>query len=261
MMSHTEDWIQGPVLSCYGVRVGFRTNHPGALAAIDSISIPGARACDPGESGLAYSLKSDEAAHVHAAYIGSRRLIQASNLDCVIDFVRSHVRHVIAENSSERLFVHAGVVGWRGSAILLPGRSRAGKSLLVRELIRAGATYFSDEFAVLDANGFVYSFAHPISVRTPNGKIEWLPSQRRPEQAAEPLPVGLVLFTKYMAGAVFRPERLTDGQAVLELLQHFVAVRKNPRAALRIARSVIAGTQAFSSPRGEAHCVAKALLV
>src|SRR5277367_3536052 len=42
--------------------------------------------------------------------------------------------------------VHAGAVLWRGRALLLPGGTHAGKSSLVTELLRRGATYYSDEY-------------------------------------------------------------------------------------------------------------------
>jgi len=61
------------------------------------------------------------------------------------------------------------VVAWRGRAILLPGRSYVGKSTLVMELVRAGAVYYSDEYAVLDARGRVHPFAQPVALREPDG--------------------------------------------------------------------------------------------
>src|ERR671929_229610 len=60
---------------------------------------------------------------------------------------------------------HAGVVGWQGRAILIPGRSFSGKSTLVAALVRAGATYYSDEFAVLDERGRVHPFPKKLSMR------------------------------------------------------------------------------------------------
>ena len=53
---------------------------------------------------------------------------------------------------------HAGVVGWRGRAIVIPGRSHAGKSTLVAELVRRGAVYYCDEFAVLHETGRVHPY-------------------------------------------------------------------------------------------------------
>ena len=38
--------------------------------------------------------------------------------------------------------LHAGAVVWNQRALLLPGATHAGKSSLVAELLRRGATYF-----------------------------------------------------------------------------------------------------------------------
>ena len=44
--------------------------------------------------------------------------------------------------------VHAGAVLWYGRALLFPGTTHAGKSSLVAELLRKGAVYLSDEYAL-----------------------------------------------------------------------------------------------------------------
>ena len=63
----------------------------------------------------------------------------------------------------------AGVVGWENRAIVMPGASFAGKTTLVRAWLEAGATYYSDEFAVLDRAGRV----HPVCASAGDpGRIE-----------------------------------------------------------------------------------------
>jgi serine kinase of HPr protein (carbohydrate metabolism regulator) len=73
--------------------------------------------------------------------------------------VLTHVEFDIAVRARSALFVHAGVVAWRGRAVLIPGASNAGKSTLVAELVRRGATYYSDEYAAIDAAGRVHPYA------------------------------------------------------------------------------------------------------
>ena len=46
----------------------------------------------------------------------------------------------VAEHAPDHLFVHAGVVGWNGRAIVMPGASFAGKTTLVQAWLEAGAT-------------------------------------------------------------------------------------------------------------------------
>ena len=86
-------------------------------------------------------------------YSDSRRVARSLNLQQVMQGLESDLQITVALQAKNRLFVHAGVVGWRNRAILIPGRSFSGKSTLVEALVRAGASYYSDEFAVLDAKG------------------------------------------------------------------------------------------------------------
>ena len=51
------------------------------------------------------------------------------------------------------------------AAIVMPGASFAGKTTMVRAWLEAGATYYSDEFAVLDRTGRVHPFARPLAIR------------------------------------------------------------------------------------------------
>ena len=71
----------------------------------------------------------------------------------------SLVRILVAEWTRSLVFIHAGAVGWRGKAIVFPGNSFFGKTTLVAELVRRGAAYLSDEYAILDENGVVHPFA------------------------------------------------------------------------------------------------------
>src|SRR5262249_3170175 len=76
-------------------------------------------------------------------------LARARSIEPVVDSLRREIDETIALFSRHGLFVHAGVVAWRGRAIMAPGRSMSGKSHLVAALVGCGATYYSDEFAVL----------------------------------------------------------------------------------------------------------------
>ena len=46
---------------------------------------------------------------------------------------------VLAEHAVDRIFLHCGVIAIDGRALLLPGRSFAGKTTLTAALVRAGA--------------------------------------------------------------------------------------------------------------------------
>jgi len=83
----------------------------------------------------------------------------------VFEAFETDLQLYVAEMAPRRLFVHAGVVGWRGQAIIIPGRTFTGKTTLVAALVKAGATYYSDEYAVLDVRGRVHPYARPLGIR------------------------------------------------------------------------------------------------
>jgi hypothetical protein len=96
-----------------------------------------------------------------------------------------------------RVFVHAGVVGWKGKAIVIPGRSHSGQSTMVAELVRAGASYYSDEYAVFDYRGRVHPFPKDLELRDCGAfrqtrfGVETFGGQT----ARKPIPVGLMMET------------------------------------------------------------------
>src|SRR6185503_15266327 len=96
------------------------------------------------------------------------RVARSRSFEDVLNALESHVQLTVAEFAPRRIFVHAGVVGWKDRAILIPGVSHSGKTTLVDLLIRAGATYYSDEYAVLDARGRVHPFPRALGIRFPN---------------------------------------------------------------------------------------------
>ena len=138
----------------------------------------------------------------------------------------------------------------------------SGKTTLVKALVEAGATYYSDEYAVLDERGRVHPYLKPMSVRE-NGHErpkEILPEALGGTSGVRPLPVGSVVATSYREGARWRPRRLLPGRAVMALLAHTVSARTKPERALTTLRQVVADSLVLRGVRGEATEVAEALL-
>ena len=160
------------------------------------------------------------------------------------------------------MFVHAGAVSWRDLGIIIPGRSRSGKSTLVRALVGAGAIYYSDEFAVLDAEGRMHPHALPLSIRA----SETQRAVKTPIEAVggragtRPVDVGLIAVTRYERSARWRPRRLSAGRAFLALMANTVAARRTPQTAMAVLRATVLGGKAIQTLRGEARRVAAALL-
>ncbi len=174
------------------------------------------------------------------------------------------VRVTVAESAPDRVFVHAGVVGWHGKAILMPADSFQGKSTLVAELVRLGAEYYSDDFAVLDPKGRVHPFARPVSMRTDDGRYQAFElglSDLGGRAGRSPIQVGLVLFTSYDPDQKsWRPRRVSKGRALIDLLQFSLPLRRRPEMSLRVLGEVVKSSVVVSGTRGDAGEFARRLL-
>ncbi len=261
-------WADGTCFVAYGLRVGVRVNAPGAMDRLPALLPPGWKPAGSPEVDRLYSLivggegSRPNVRHFNLLYANSARIARSMDLDPVFSNLESDLQLYIAERARRRLFVHAGVVGWHGRAIVIPGRSFSGKTTLVAALLRAGATYYSDEFAVFDGRGRVHPYPTPLSIR--EGKDAR--GKRCPPEAlgghpgVGPLPVGSVVVTKYRQGARWRPRQVTPGRAVLALLAHTVPVRRRPRAAITRLRKAVSDALVLKGVRGEAEEMAESLL-
>ena len=166
----------------------------------------------------------------------------------------------IALHAPNHVFVHAGVVGVEDRAIVLPGRSFAGKTTFVAALVKAGADW-SDEYAVLDADGLVHPYPKPLSVRI-NGTRETdeQPVESLGGRAGEPLPVAVIAFTSYRPGADWALSARTAGEGAVKLLEHSIAARSRPEQVLAAVRRAATDAMVFEGERGDAGPVASALL-
>jgi hypothetical protein len=173
----------------------------------------------------------------------------------------SLVRHHLAQQAPGHVFIHAGVVRLGGTTIVIPGSSHSGKTTLVAELVQAGATYYSDEYAPVDAAGLIHPYAKPLSVRAAgrNGMGDLVPVPVG-RTGKEPSRAGLIVLTSYEPGARWRPRSLTPGEGALGLLEHTLPARARPGEALDVVSRLAQDAQVVAGPRGEASDVAEALL-
>ena len=161
-----------------------------------------------------------------------------------------------------RTFVHAGAVGWRGHAIVLPGREGTGKTTLTAALVRAGATYLSDDFVPIDDRGHVHPFPRPLALkRRPQDPVEYLPVEALGGvQETRALPAGLVVLAPYRGLERWRPRPLPHGRAVLELLANCLSAQSRPRQALERLGGLVTAATVLKGGRGDADETAALIL-
>jgi hypothetical protein len=260
-------WAAGACIDAYGARIGIRVNQAALLKRLPSLLPPGWKPLAAPRVDELHSLVLGGATRTRAraynlVYWGIARRARTMDLEEALSVLEADLRLNVAAAATRRVFVHAGVVEHRGKAIVLPGRSGAGKTTLVAALVRAGATYYSDEFAVLDGRGRVYPFAKPLSLRDPaTGEARSVTAEELGAvSGTRPLRAGLVVLSSYRAGARWRPVRLTPGGALLGLVPHTVPVRRRPEASLRALTALVEGAPVLRSARGEAEALAPLLL-
>jgi serine kinase of HPr protein (carbohydrate metabolism regulator) len=254
-------WVEGLAFRSYGVRIGIRVNGMGLIPQLTSALPPGWK---PSKSPIVDRLYSIIAGGessqprirlLNLVYANATRIARVRDFEETVRALETDLQLHVAEMSPRRVFVHAGVVALGGKAIVIPGRSFSGKTTLVAELVKAGATYYSDEYAVLDESGRVHAYARPLSIRE-GGRLDG-PTRVEVEslggkRGAKPLDVGLVLITEYHQGARWRPRRLSPGEGVVALLANTVPARRRPAEALATFQKVVSAATVFKSARGDA---------
>jgi hypothetical protein len=262
------DWAEGLRLSSFGVSAGVRVNVLGVLPHILPLLPPGWKRSRRVVVERLYSLVVAQGCErpgmhpLHVLYRDSMRVARDAALDQVLAALETDLQRYIAEATSDKTFLHAGVVGWQGRAIVVPGRSLSGKTTLVREMLRLGATYYSDEFAVVDNSGLVHPFARPLGIREDHAyaQTKYTAERLGATSGVKPLPMGMAVICQYEAGARWQPTLVSQGQGVLELLANSVAVRSQPHQTLRRLQGLVTHAVFIKGTRGEAHEAAASIL-
>jgi hypothetical protein len=131
----------------------------------------------------------------------------------------------------------------------------------VAALLRRGATYFSDEYALIDADGQVYPYPRPVLLR--DGGTEQKPVRAEQLNATigrEPVPVGWVFVVRYVPGAVWKVEAMEQSQAVFTLLQNTPQILAEAPAMIGHFRTAVQHAKSYWGERGDADDAAVRIL-
>lgn len=170
-------------------------------------------------------------------------------------YFNSMLRLIVAENAKDRVFVHAGVVGWKGKAVVLPASSHRGKTTLVAELIQSGAEYYSDEYAILDYLGLVHPFPRDLTVRSPEAELyeaSVSPRSMGAKIGEVPISVGAVLLTEYREDSKWKPEIVKVGEGILQTIPHTIPIHADTKFSLQVLNIAFKRAIIAKSFRGDA---------
>ena len=144
------NWREKLGFVSYGVAVEIRVTEPAGLVPVKLRLPPGWRAAKASGSGLRYSLVvGNEVAppgldRLNLLFRGNSLISAAYKLESVLGALESDLDLQVAKLAApDRIFLHAGVVGWEGRAILVVGRPQSGTSTLVGGAVaRRGVVLF-----------------------------------------------------------------------------------------------------------------------
>ena len=180
----------------------------------------------------------------------------AASSDTLHDAVLAAVKaldDVVVHRMKSFRAVHAGAVLIGGTVLLFPGSTHAGKSSLVAELLRRGASHFSDEYALIDSQGRVHSYPRPLLLRN-GGPLQSLvlPEELNTSFAVEPARVGWIIALDYIPGAAWDVSEMSQGEAVMLLLRNTPHEMAESPAMVEFFLRVAGDASCFRGIRGDA---------
>jgi hypothetical protein len=262
------EWEASITFVSYGLHITICTNEPTILTRLANYLPPGwqpssSTTVDKSYSLVVVGISQDTASIDHHLLLDEQsELARSQELQEIFEILDLELRLWLGVSVPDRLFVHAGVVGWRNQAIIIPGRSFSGKTTLVAALVEAGASYYSDEYAVFDTDGLVHPYPRPLSIRQESGKRrKRCPVEELGGKAGtEAIPIGLIVNTQYRPEAQWSPSPISQGQAVLALLNHTLVARLRPDFALPILACAVPNALTLAGDRPQAQETAVAIL-
>jgi hypothetical protein len=238
-------------IAAYGLIVAIDADEPDLFRLLDQHLPAFPAAATTACPSLAYRVSTDGEQRV--VIRDHETVVVARDLDTASRYLVQDLQSMIATRVPGLTLVHAGVVAYGRRALILPGRSGAGKTTLVAALVAAGAEYGSDEFAVVDREGRVHAYARPLAFRSAtSGDARIAPGALGARVLSGPLPVGAILFTTFVPGAVVALRPLPVSEVALGLLRHAPGARDNPTKTIGILGAVAARARGLTGPRGEA---------
>lgn len=266
MYINKKRFICSYAIESFGVGIAVHATHPDAIPALRDL-MPICLAAgfkeigsDDVEHHFYYSWNNNgrDSIYDETTLIGTRM-----KRETLLDMMGNQVRLKVAEYARDHVFVHAGVVGWKGKAIMIPGRSFSGKTTLTAELVRRGALYYSDEYAIIDSRGLITPFPKTLSVRGPADSMEQVehPVEMFGGKAGrKKIPVGLVVMTSFAKNGLWKPKILSNGSGLMEIIENTIPIRNDPKFTLQVLARVVETALVIKTRRGEATAAADRIL-
>jgi hypothetical protein len=165
------------------------------------------------------------------------------------DLVESELGLFAAERLDGLVAIHAAVLIHDGRAIVVPGPSYAGKTMLALAAMEAGIVVTSDEYALVDPrSGLVHGWPRPLRIRRGTGHVE---RRALPPSRNEPLPVASVAAIRYDPGGP-PIEPIGRSDAAIAVLENCVCGASRPADAFDAAVRITSESRAVAGCHADA---------
>lgn len=251
---------QGTVgFSCWGINCGIRVDDRKFLEGIKKVIPPFHAESHFEKASQVFSLVTAESADFNGFYRNEERIFPFKNFeDSYFESIESKIQVSLAVALPPRkFFLHAGAVAFEGRGIIIPGLSFAGKTTLVKEFIKAGAVYYSDDCAVVDRKGFLYPYSKTLSVREGSSRESKIVKAEdfHARIGEKPVKIGAVLLTPFDKKSGWDAEMIGKGKAVWALAQNLfypASMTLFPKETLEALGKAADGALLLQGKRGEA---------
>jgi hypothetical protein len=247
------DWQFGISFESCGVAIGLRSNQKLILERIAKSYLPPYSLLS--ESPTIQELYSVYIPNIESnsnlkryclAFRGSWRFSRSLDLENTLMSLGTDLQYSVAYISPTFLFFDAGVVVKNGNAVLITGDSGDNRTALIEELIASGATCYSDQYAMLDRDGYVY----PYSCKYRNLPFESVCKTK----------VKMIVQTEFCKKAKWNPVILSNHEKAMLLFSHAIAPQKDAEVFLLVSCKIASEAIGQKSRRGDARLVVDSLL-
>jgi hypothetical protein len=224
-----------------------------ACATLDQYALPWLPRMEPKAGKPDVAIRIDQAAGEFRLVVNDALVAAAAEPPGLVCTLIQVLDEAVVRRLTTLRAIHAGTVMYSGRVLLFPGVSHAGKSSLVREMVRRGATYFSDEYALIDAEGLVHPYPRPLLVR--DGSPEQHPVLARELSARVgnvAAPVGWIFALAYSNENEWSVAPVSQGEALMILLRNTPHTLLQSPEMVGFFQHAVASASCFAGQRSEA---------
>jgi hypothetical protein len=201
----------------------------------------------PGAPHLTYRLAQDEQHAGLFLYLGEKlERFDANESDMAAYLLDRSIFH-LADHCRGGLSFHAAALAWKENGVLLPGRTRSGKSTLAAWLLTQGFSYLTDELAFIPKGETkIYGFTRPLNLKETRSEllkemlgVEELPEEivsshareitppgaLKPGSVLDSAPLHVIIFPNFQQHSSFELEELSQAQAGKALMECLINAR------------------------------------